>query len=413
MTARRLTAVDAQMLWLSAATPNDQFLLYGFAASVDPAPAQAAVHGEAARCAELTVRVRDRGPWRYPVWERCDLDAEQFVVHEGTTWAGVLAMVTALADVQVDPQVHPWRLHVFPVVEQLPGIGAGSVAVLQVSHALADGGRASALAARLFGRSSALSPVMPRATGGFARKSAAAARAHRTLVADTGAGLVPPPAVLCPVLHSNTRPTGAVAVRTLVCRRGELAGPTVTVAALTAISAALADQLRALGDDTAHLRAELPMAKTGARRANNHFGNVGVGLYPHLPRERRAHAIAQDLHRRRRRASHPAMAAQDAAFAAVPAALLRWGMSHFDPEQRPPTVIGNTVVSSVNRGPADLSFGGAPVVLTAGFPALSPMMGVTHGVHGIGETVVISVHAAESAIGDVDAYVERLARELG
>ena len=71
-------------------------------------------------------------------------------------------------------------------------------------------------------------------------------------------------------------------------------------------------------------------------------------------------------------------------------------------------VIGNTVVSSVNRGAADLSFGGAPVVLTAGYPALSPMMGLTHGVHGIGDTVAISVHAAESAIGDVDAYVDRL-----
>jgi len=39
---------------------------------------------------------------------------------------------------------------------------------------------------------------------------------------------------------------------------------------------------------------------------------------------------------------------------------------------------------------------------------LSPMMGLTHGVHGIGDTVAVSVHAAESAIGDVDEYVARL-----
>ena len=31
-----------------------------------------------------------------------------------------------------------------------------------------------------------------------------------------------------------------------------------------------------------------------------------------------------------------------------------------------------------------------------------------HGVHGIGDTIAISVHAAESAMGDVDAYVDRL-----
>jgi hypothetical protein len=35
-------------------------------------------------------------------------------------------------------------------------------------------------------------------------------------------------------------------------------------------------------------------------------------------------------------------------------------------------------------------------------------MGLTHGVHGIGDTVVISVHAAESAIGDIDRYLRLL-----
>ena len=79
---------------------------------------------------------------------------------------------------------------------------------------------------------------------------------------------------------------------------------------------------------------------------------------------------------------------------------------------RSPTVSGHTVVSSVNRGPADLSFGGRPVVLTAGFPALSPMMGLTHGVHGIGEAVAVSVHA-DPGVVDVDDYLERLAQALG
>jgi hypothetical protein len=75
-------------------------------------------------------------------------------------------------------------------------------------------------------------------------------------------------------------------------------------------------------------------------------------------------------------------------------------------------VAGNTVVSSVNRGPADLSFGDAPVVLTAGYPALSPAMSLTHGVHGIGDIVAISVHAAESAVADIDAYLELLGAAL-
>jgi hypothetical protein len=155
------------------------------------------------------------------------------------------------------------------------------------------------------------------------------------------------------------------------------------------------------------------MAKVGVRLSHNHFGNVGVGLYPELEFGERADRIAGDIAQRRRRAAHPAMLASSRAFAAVPASLLRWGVKQFDPRLRSPTVTGNTVVSSVNRGPADLRFGGLPVVLTAGYPGLSPMMGLTHGVHGIGDTVAISVHAAQSAIGDIDAYVERLEAALG
>ena len=150
------------------------------------------------------------------------------------------------------------------------------------------------------------------------------------------------------------------------------------------------------------------MAKAGVRRANNHFGNVGVGLHPDVPLVQRAARISAELRDRRRRGDHPAFLAGDRSLAAVPAPLLHWGVKQFDADARSPLVIGNTVVSSVNRGPADLTFGGRPVILTAGYPALSPMMGLTHGIHGIGETIAISVHAAATALPDVDDYVDRL-----
>jgi hypothetical protein len=182
---------------------------------------------------------------------------------------------------------------------------------------------------------------------------------------------------------------------------------------MSAVSTALSSYLRDLGDDTSRLGAEVPMAKAGSRRAHNHFGNVGVGLYPELGFAERSARIAGDLASRRRRAAHPAMVAADRAFAAVPAPLLRWGVRQFDPTARSPTVTGNTVVSSVNRGAADLHFGQATVVLTAGYPLLSPMMGLTHGVHGIGDVVAISVHAADSVMTDIDDYVSRLDAALG
>jgi hypothetical protein len=52
------------------------------------------------------------------------------------------------------------------------------------------------------------------------------------------------------------------------------------------------------------------------------------------------------------------------------------------------------------------------VTLACAFPGLSPMMGLTHAVCGVGDTISLSVHAAESAVGDIDAYVERLEAAL-
>jgi hypothetical protein len=414
MSARRLTAVDAQTYWMSAKIPNDQFLLYAFAGIPSELErALEAIRERARGCPELRLRIRDQGFLTYPAWVAGEVTADQFVAHDWAdrTWAGCLAAVAWLGENQLDAQEMTWRLHIFAPVEGMPGAGAGTVAVLQATHALGDGTRSSALAALLFGRAGmvpAVNAPPPFRAAALPWHSFGAARTHRQLVRDTEAGLIPAQADSRPALHTNARPSGERSIRTVIRRRAQLPGPTVTVGVLAAVSTALSEHLRELGDDPAALGAEVPMAKAGVHQAHNHFGNVGVGLYPELAFSERASRIAQDLADRRRRAAHPAMLAASRAFAAVPAPLLRWGVAQFDPDARSPIVTGNTVLSSVNRGPADLCFGEAPVVLTAGYPGLSPMMGITHGVHGIGNTIAISVHAAESAIGDVDAYVERL-----
>lgn len=407
-----MAAVDAQFHWLSAKVPSDQFLLYAFDGVVDDVDAVVAgLLARAATCAELGIRVDAHRLWRYPRW--IDADVRSAVsLHQlaDATWAGCLGGVAALADAQLDSAVLPWRLHVFGPVADVPGSsGPAMVAVLQVAHAVADGTRASALAAWLFGRPGAPpAPPVPE-PGRWLPRARAAARAHRQLVADTDAGVVPPPGPARALSVTNARPSGRRMVRTLVRNRGLLPGPTVTVAVLAAVATALVEHL---GIDAPDLGAEVPMAKSGTPLAFNHFRNVGVGLYPEAAWEVRCDAIVGDLAARRRRAGHPASRADDLAFAKVPAPLLRWGISKFDPDLRSPTVGGNTVVSSVYRGAADLRFGGLPVLFTAGYPALSPMMGLVHGVHGIGDVVAVSVHAAESAVGDIDAYVAVLGEAL-
>lgn len=416
---RRMAAIDAQNWWMSAKLPNDQFLLYGFDGVADDVGAAVAeIRQRAHRCPDLAVSVRDDCRLTYPAWAPRAVGDDQFVRYDGALeWNDCLDVVAGLADHQLDATVSPWRLHVFASVRGIPGATAatGTVAVLQVSHALADGTRASALAAWLFGRPGEIVPVQPQrfAAARLPWRAVRASRTHRELVRDTESGAVPPQAPSRPVMHSNAEPAGDRWVRTIVRRRTEIPGPTVTIGVLAAISSALAVHLRDYGDDTAALGAEVPMAKPGVRLAHNHFGNVGIGLYPELAIPERITRIAADFADRRRRAAHPALIASSRAFAATPAPLLRWGVAQFDPTVRAPMVTGNTVVSSVNRGAADLRFGTAGVVVTAGYPSLSLMMGLTHGVHGIGDTVAVSVHAAESAVGEIDAYLARLDAALG
>lgn len=402
-----MTAVDAQFYWMSAKVPNDEFLLYAFDAG-DHANAIEQVRQRARACAALSVRVRDPNPLTYPRWVSADLTEDAVIRHDlaDLSWDGCLAAVAGLVADQLDLRRTPWRLHVFTAVTGIPGVdGAGAVAVLQLPHALADGARGAALAAWLFGRPGPVPEVRPARRGSFAWRAAQAARAHRQLVRDIRAGSLAPGVAPRPQLATNARPEGARSVRTLVRHRSQLRGPTVTLSALTAVSTAL---FQLLGDGADSLGAEVPMSKPGVRQANNHFGNVGVGLYPGVAPDVRTERITAELAEGRRRYAHPATLRADLAFAAVPAALLRWGVGHFDPDARPAQVSGNTVVSSVNRGPADLRFGDARVVLTAGYPALSPVMGLTHGVHGIGDTIAVSVHAAASAVADIDEYLRLL-----
>ncbi|KHO22619.1 hypothetical protein QQ44_20255 [Mycolicibacterium setense] len=409
---RRLAAIDAQNWWMSAKFPNDQFLLYAFGGVPDDLDAALdEVRARAQRCPDLSVQVRDDCRLTYPAWVPRQVGHDQFVRHDNELgWNECLDGVAGLADHQVDATVTPWRLHVFGRVREIPGAGTGAVVVLQMSHALADGTRASALAAWLLGRPGEIAPVSSQRlrAARLPWRAVGAARTHRQLVRDTVSGAVPPPAPSRPVLHSNAAPSGQRWVRTIVRHRAQIPGPTVTVGVLAAISSALGEHLRELGDDTTALGAEVPMANPGVRHAHNHFGNVGIGLYPELAGTDRVARIVADFADRRRRAAHPAMIASSRAFAATPAPLLRWGIEQFDPTVRAPMVTGNTVVSSVNRGGTDLRLGAAHVVLTAGYPSLSLMMGLTHGVHGIGDTVAVSVHAAQSAVGDIDAYLARL-----
>ncbi|WP_319456290.1 MULTISPECIES: wax ester/triacylglycerol synthase domain-containing protein [unclassified Mycobacterium] len=409
----RMAPVDAMWFWMSTKLPNDQFQVYAFDGVADGGAATAELLGRARRCPDLCLRARD-GLLRvgFPYWVETEVGADAVVVHalEEPGWDQCLAAVGTLMDEQLDVRRATWRVHLFLGVTGVPGsTRPATVAVLQISHTLADGIRSSALAAYLFGRDGTPIRPVPRPREPVLPAMLTAHRMHRELDRDVAAGVVCAPKALVRPLSTNDQPAGRRLLRTVLTRRSELPQTvTVTVGALAAISEALAGHLADRGEDVSELAAATPVAKAGERCANNFFDYVAVGLYPSAAAGERLALIDAELNGRRRARLHPAFAATERLFDAVPAPLRRLGVSLLDTHRRPDSVMGHTMVSSVNRGRADLVLAGCPVLFTSGYPAHLPICGLTHGVHGIGDTVAISVHAAESAVPDVDAYVDRL-----
>ncbi|WP_342801315.1 wax ester/triacylglycerol synthase domain-containing protein [Nocardia sp. No.11] len=464
-----MAARDATMFWLSRRGANDVFLLYCFAETGSTADElRAFLAARSARIPDLRIRIREiPGNLDYPRWEPAEFTAQQFVTHRpsGLGWPALLDRVGELLGTGVDGTESPWRVHVFRDVRDAPAsAGPVLVVVLQISHALADGTRAAAVARSLFAPapvgevipSSPGAPVdnsedppvepvktparpvdywgqicawgtdarvagvlrFPRQLVTTARRGRAAHRAQRELADRTAAGKVPASTKgFAPNALNPSAPVGVFdhRVRMLVvdAERIRVPGRTVTVVALTAISRALTTYLAETGDRPYRLGTALPMALPGTAAAHNHYRGLSIDLHIDEPDlALRAGLIAADLATRRERALNPLLAVQDRVGATVPAVFAARDVARADLDGVPAALDGNTVVSSVYRGAADLAFAGAPVLFTGGFPALGTVMHLTHGVHGIGETIALSVHADARVLPDPDRYLALLADSL-
>ncbi|GED98807.1 hypothetical protein [Gordonia crocea] len=432
----RLHPVDARMLWSAPQMRSDQFLLFAFDGNASPIDevCAALLHRASAISSLTTVISEVPGHLDYPSWVHAPATADQIRVHrlEDPTWTGMLARLADLLAAQLDPGTAAWRLHLFDAVAgpDDPGGSAGlRVAVLQISHARHDGRGASAVARRLFGAPSApeadggrvgavptgvvLTGAVPsgavRAAAGVLRlpvqvgrlvvDGAAAYRLSRS-AGHPGPGPVAPAPI-------NGRPGPRRALRTLTVARDRLGGR-VTPAAVAVIGDALAAGGLVDGDPVV----ELTLARATRRGPANDFHMVGIASRTDLSGESRLAAITAAIDAARERDRAPARVAARRAEAATPAPLMHWAATSVDPgDGPPPAVTGHTVVSSVNRGAADLTLAGGRVRLTAGFPALSPVHRLTHGVHGIGATVTFSVQADPEAL-DIDAHVGALRAAL-
>ncbi|MFF2553327.1 wax ester/triacylglycerol synthase domain-containing protein [Nocardia sp. NPDC058058] len=441
-----LTPRDATMYWLSTRTPNDLFLLYAFAETAEPtAVLRRSIADRVTRIPDLLVRVlATPANIAYPIWATCEFLDEQVLEHEPPErdWGALTTAVGDLLGGTLDAAHRPWRLHLFRNITAAPGFAAGEpalIAVLQLSHALADGRRAATLARALFTDSSdptaktaaslsnslsrmipegwpAAAMAIPRFPIAMARtvfRGFAAYRAEQRLAELTSAGVIPPPARTGPpnLLNGTGSAPAAHTARMLVHAAPDLkvAGHTVTVIAATAISLALQRYLDSRAETADSLLAQVPMAVATDSGPRNSYRDLTVDLSirePNLPR--RADRIAADMSQRRHRAEHPLQESRSRATAAIPAPILRRDIMGYPMDQLPQRVSGHTVISSVHRGPADLSLAGGPVRFTAGFPAIGSVMRLTHGIHGLGNTITLSLHADPATIANLDTYAELL-----
>ncbi len=274
---------------------------------------------------------------------------------------------------------------------------------------MSQGARPPGVSVRLAALRAAV--TLPAGVARTVRRGVTAARARNELATLTATGRIPPPGPgYAPGPLNGPAEVAGHAVRMLVCpaEAFHVPGFSVTVVGLTAVSIALERYLLGRGEDVTRLGAQVPMALPPRRGVRNNYRSLGVDLAAGEPdARRRAAAIAAELSARRERARHPLLDAQGAVDAVLPPLLLRRDVRDYPIDSTPEQITGHTVVSSVNRGPADLTFGGAPVRFTGGFPALGAVMHLTHGIHGLGETVTLSVHADPSVV-DPDIYAGHL-----
>ncbi len=440
LTSSRLSGFDARFHWTRKAFPSDQFLLFCFAAPREwPEPQAEWLISRARGIEDLNLVVREvPGGLDYPLLIPRMASERNIAIHRlpGRRWVDCLDAVAELIGDQLRADEAAWRIHLIGPVDDTPaGPGPAVVVVLQIAHVLGDGRRTSLIARDLLSHS-ALPDLELDSSFGVAARSAAAGAARfpmqfaQTLrwgmasYSESRRGVDPgvigafgSPGVPITVLNRPSGPRRLL--RTVLLNRGALTttGTTVTASVMSAIAQALAEYLD-LGPGHP-LAAELTIGTTPQAGIRNNFRNRGIPLATDVSSlsiraQMIGTSIAQARAEARDRRSDTAWRAEQA----TPPALVRIGARSFDVNRIPERMTGVTVVSSVHRGAATLSvdpdgdgsgyLGGGQVLFTAGFPALSPMQGLTHGIHGIGDTVTVSVNTSPDVMPDVDRYVEML-----
>lgn len=382
------------------------------------------------------------GQWEFPRWVRDPHPVRDHLMDYDLSDGRhtVESFLAKLSSIPVDATDRAWKIHVGRGLSAVDGAqGAATIVVLQISHALSDGSVGTHIARILFGRDDITTnteyttvpdPVASRARPRFdaakaamllpfrwARSQIPMVRAQRKYLAAVRDGdLVAPESV--EAVKFNAHPDETRAVHQLHFPKPQWTGGavTVTVTALTAVGAAMAEYFAAHGEpDRDDFQALVPTAIPASVPwpAVNRTLPTAVKLHPHVAEvTQRATAVGASLALQRVHVTdHRHLdATRSAEF--YPAALMlgfgRRGRRTAPRTGTPDRVNTHTVVTSVNRTNLDLTLGAARALSCAGVAALGPGCSVSHAVYGYGDLVTVCVTVCPTTVPDHANYVSML-----
>ncbi|MFC7446973.1 wax ester/triacylglycerol synthase domain-containing protein [Rhodococcus daqingensis] len=384
----------------------------------------------------------------HPYWvDDPDFSLENHLVfHEGSEWDEVCTVLAATLVQPMDGARPLWELHVFTDVRGIEGVeGAATVAALKTHHAIADGMLSAQLGRHLFGSSPATPddphPVAPREPlpSGFellvrAVRSAPGAlnrlvsglpgvrSAQRELALRCEQGQYTSPVAERPRTVFN-RPLGpdrvfGLAVFPLAelrAMKAELGDVTINDLALAVIGGAMRKYLDEAGESPdGSLAAGVPMSTRAARHqvSRNQFVTMAVDLHTDIvnPVER-ARAIHRSALDERARKSSPESIRSDEFVQVIPGFAIRaglWMLGRLPARERATVGWGNTLITNVPKGAADLKLCDSSVAVTFSLCALVGPSGLGHWVDSVGDILTINVTADPRQLRDDDRYVELL-----
>ncbi|MGU3290974.1 wax ester/triacylglycerol synthase domain-containing protein [Williamsia sp. M5A3_1d] len=349
-------------------------------------------------------------------------------------WSTCVDEIERLLASTLDATRTPWQLHIATDVVGVPQVdGPATIVFVRFSHVLTDGLGGAALLRALFGRTprpddaDVAADAEPRAPGALAWRVRDVGRALGrllrlpvALVATAVAGRRsarpsdgPQPRVSINACGAGIRHVTVMPIPHEVSSSRRF---TVTQLALCAASLATERLLVRRGEVPDSLAAAVPVAVrdatpwVGANRFATAVVGLGIGSSDALDR---VETIRSSLGAERRRLGSRDTIRILRLAESVPwpilSRYLRRGRAQGAPSGSVPAHLS---VTSVNCGDGDMELLGDPAVMVAGFPCLSPDIGIGLGIYGLGGDVTLGVLTSPDAVPDADEYTELLRTAL-